>query len=73
MKLQVKNYANLIRELQSRLNLNQAQLAQRVGTTTLSLSRWKNGHTTPSPMAIALLRQAVNDLGDRGKDLYQYF
>ncbi|MEA5487472.1 MULTISPECIES: helix-turn-helix domain-containing protein [Pseudanabaena] len=73
MKLQVKNYANLIEALQSRLDLNQVQLAQRVGTTPLSLSRWKNGHTTPSPMAIALLKQAVNDLGDRGTDLQKYF
>jgi DNA-binding transcriptional regulator YiaG len=73
MKLQVKNYANLIRELQDRLNLNQAQLAQRLGTAPLSLSRWKHGHTTPSPMAIALLKKAVDDLGDRGKDLQQYF
>jgi DNA-binding transcriptional regulator YiaG len=73
MKLQVNKYANLIRELQDRLNLNQMQLAKRVGTTNLSLSRWKNGHHTPSPMAIALLKKAVDDLGDRGKDLYQYF
>lgn len=69
MKLQVNKYANLIRELQDRLNLNQMQLAKRVGTTNLSLSRWKNGHHTPSPMAIALLKKAVDDLGDRGKDL----
>ena len=73
MKLQVNNYANLIRELQDRLNLNQMQLAKRVGTTNLSLSRWKNGHHAPSPMAIALLKKAVDDLGDRGKDLHQYF
>jgi DNA-binding transcriptional regulator YiaG len=73
MKLQVKKYANLIRELQDRLNLNQMQLAQRLGTTPLSLSRWKHGHTTPSPMAIALLKKAVDELGDRGKDLHQYF
>ncbi len=73
MKLQVNNYANLIRELQDRLNLNQMQLAKRVGTTNLSLSRWKNGHHTPSPMAIALLKKAVDDLGDRGKDLQKYF
>lgn len=73
MKLQVKNYAILIKELQSRLNLNQMQLAQRVGTTNLSLSRWKHGHHTPSPMAIALLKKAVEDLGDRGEDLYEYF
>ncbi|WP_190316106.1 helix-turn-helix domain-containing protein [Pseudanabaena sp. UWO310] len=73
MKLQVKKYAYLIEELQERLNLNQIQLAQRVGTTPLSLSRWKNGHHTPSPMAIALLKQAVLDLGDRGRDLQKYF
>ncbi len=73
MKLQVKKHAILIKELQSRLDLNQAQLAKRVGTTTLSLSRWKHGHHTPSPMAIALLKKAVEDLGDRGKDLHQYF
>jgi len=73
MNLKANNYANLIRELQDRLNLNQMQLAQRVGTTNLSLSRWKNGHHTPSPMAIALLKKAVEDLGDRGKDLHKYF
>ncbi len=73
MKLQVNNYANLIRELQDRLNLNQMQLAKRVGTTNLSLSRWTNGHHIPSPMAIAFLKKAVDDLGDRGKDLYKYF
>jgi DNA-binding transcriptional regulator YiaG len=73
MNLHKKNYANLIKELESRLNLNQMQLAQKVGTTPLSLSRWKHGHTNPSPMAIALLKKAVEDLGDRGKDLHQYF
>jgi len=64
MKLQVKKYAYLIAELQKRLSLNQIQLAQRVGTTPLSLSRWKNGHHTPSPMEIALLKKAVEDLSD---------
>jgi hypothetical protein len=31
MKLQVKSYTNLIGRLQSRLNLNQAELAQEFG------------------------------------------
>jgi transcriptional regulator with XRE-family HTH domain len=73
MKLQVKKYSNLISELQSRLNLTQTELAQKVGISYPSLSRWRNGHHQPSPMAIALLKQAVLDLGDRGKDLHQYF
>ena len=73
MKLQVKSYSNLISELQSRLNLTQTELAQRIGISYPSLSRWKHGHHTPSPMAIALLKQAVLNLGDQGKDLQQYF
>ncbi|MFM7886733.1 MAG: helix-turn-helix domain-containing protein [Pseudanabaena sp.] len=73
MKLQVKSYSNLISELQSRLNLTQSELAQKVGISYPSLSRWRNGHHQPSPMAIALLKQAVLDLGDRGTDLQKYF
>lgn len=73
MKLQVKNYTNLIDEIQSRLNLTQTELAQKVGISYPSLSRWKNGHHQPSPMAIALLKKAVLDLGDRGRDLQKYF
>ncbi|MFN8968830.1 MAG: helix-turn-helix domain-containing protein [Pseudanabaena sp.] len=73
MKLQVKNYTNLIDEIQSRLNLTQTELAQKVGISYPSLSRWKNGHHQPSPMAIALLKKAVLELGDRGRDLQQYF
>ena len=73
MKLQVKSYSNLIKALQERLNLSQTELAEKVGISYPSLSRWKNGHHQPSPMAIALLKQAVLDLGDLGKDLQQYF
>ncbi|MFN8904055.1 MAG: helix-turn-helix domain-containing protein [Pseudanabaena sp.] len=73
MKLQVKNYTNLIDELQSRLNLTQTELAQKVGISYPSLRRWRNGHHQPSPMAIALLKQTVLDLGDRGRDLQKYF
>ncbi|MFN5727180.1 MAG: helix-turn-helix domain-containing protein [Pseudanabaena sp.] len=73
MKLQVKSYSNLIDELQSRLNLTQTELAQKVGISYPSLSRWRNGPHQPSPMASALLKQAVVDLGDRGRDLQQYF
>jgi len=67
------NYTTLICELQERLGLTQAELAKKVGTTCLSVSRWKNGHHKPSPMAIALLKQIVIDLGDRGQDLYQKY
>ncbi|MCA6524035.1 MAG: helix-turn-helix transcriptional regulator [Pseudanabaena sp. M051S1SP2A07QC] len=73
MKLQVKKYSNLISELQSRLNLTQTELAKKIGISYPSLSRWRNGHHQPSPMAIALLKQAVLDLGDRGRDLQKYF
>ena len=71
MQLKTRNYANLISELQKRLDFNQAEIAKRIGATCLSISRRKNGHHQPSPMAavsipkgIALLRQADIDLGD---------
>ena len=71
--MKANNYASLINELQARLDISQAKLAMKIGTTKLSLSRWKNGHHKPSPMEVNLLKQAVLDLGDRGKDLQQYF
>jgi len=71
--MKANKYADLINQLQVRLDVNQAKLAKKIGTTKLSLSRWKNGHHKPSPMAVNLLKQAVLDLGDRGKDLQQYF
>ena len=71
--MKVNKYADLINQLQVRLDVNQAKLAKKIGTTRLSLSRWKNGHHKPSPMAVNLLKQAVLDLGDRGKDLQKYF
>lgn len=67
------NYASLIGELQKRLGLTQAELGEQIGISYPSLSRWKNGHRKPSPMAVNLLKQAVIDLGDQGKDLRQYF
>lgn len=73
MKLQVKNYTNLIGELQSMLNLNQAELAQTICIFYPSLSRWHNEYHQLTPMEIALLKQAVVDLGDWGKDLYEHF
>lgn len=74
MQLETRNYADLICELKQRLDLTQAELAQRIGTTCLSISRWKNGRHHPSPMAIALLKQATLDLGDQGQDLLkEYF
>jgi len=71
--MKANDYANLINELQVKLDISQAKLAVKIGTTKLSLSRWKNSHHKPSPMAVNFLKQAVLDLGDRGKDLHQHF
>jgi putative transcriptional regulator len=66
--------ASLVRELRQRLELSQEQLAAQLGVSYLTVSRWENGHTNPSPMAQKLLENLVQKLGSRGSDLLkQYF
>lgn len=62
----------LLRELRGRLgNLSQEQLAQRVGVSWSTVSRWENGKGTPSPLArrelVTLLKEA--DLEQRAAEL----
>jgi len=66
--------ANLIREIRSRLGLTQEKFAHHLGVTYLTVSRWENGRTSPSPMALKLIEGVLQKMGDRGRDLLvKYF
>ncbi|WP_019501338.1 helix-turn-helix domain-containing protein [Pseudanabaena sp. PCC 6802] len=65
---------HLVRELRFRLGLTQEQFAAELGVTFASINRWENRKVQPSPMALKLLRQRLEQMGDRGTDLLdRYF
>jgi putative transcriptional regulator len=67
-------FATMVRELRFRLGLTQEQLAAELGVTFVSINRWENRKTQPSPMAIRLMRLMLEEMGDRGADLLdRYF
>lgn len=66
--------STLVRELRFRLRLTQEQFAAELGVTFASINRWENRKVQPSPMALKLLRQRLEQMGDRGSDLLdRYF
>jgi putative transcriptional regulator len=66
--------STLVRELRFRLGLTQEQFAAELGVTFASINRWENRKVQPSPMALKLLRQRLEQMGDRGTDLLdRYF
>jgi len=66
--------STLVRELRFRLGLTQEQFAAELGVTFASINRWENRKVQPSPMALKLLRQRLEQMDDRGTDLLdRYF
>jgi putative transcriptional regulator len=66
--------ADLILELRSRLKLTQEQFAARLGVTFPTVNRWENRRSRPSKMAVRLLQDEVERMGERGQDLLmKYF
>ncbi|NJL42577.1 MAG: helix-turn-helix domain-containing protein [Pseudanabaena sp. SU_2_4] len=72
--VQETTLSNLVRELRFRLGLTQEQFAAELGVTFASINRWENRKVQPSPMALKLLRQRLEQMGDKGTDLLvRYF
>jgi putative transcriptional regulator len=65
--------ADLVRELRFRLGLTQEQFAAELGVTFVSVNRWENRKTQPSPMAMRLMQLMLQEMGDRGTDLLERY
>lgn len=66
--------SNLIRELRRHLNLSQERFAASLGVSFKTVNRWENGRSTPSPMALNLIKERLSRMGVPGKALLnQYF
>lgn len=66
--------ADLVRDLRRQLNLSQEKFACKLGVCFKTVNRWENGHTMPSPMALKLIENQLQKMGEPGKVLLsQYF
>lgn len=63
-----------IREFRGLMGLTQKGLASELNVALLTVSRWENQHSNPSPLAMEKIERKLGDMGERGKDLLlKYF
>ncbi|MFN0012213.1 MAG: helix-turn-helix domain-containing protein [Phycisphaerales bacterium] len=55
-----------MRTLREALGLTQAQLSERLGVDSMTVSRWERGTVKPSPAAVKALDKLRRDAGRRG-------
>ncbi|MHC5729765.1 MAG: helix-turn-helix domain-containing protein [Nostoc sp.] len=49
--------------------LTQEQFAPTLGVTYTTINRWENGRSKPSPMAMKLIEQKLDEMGTQRQDL----
>ncbi|WP_392532674.1 helix-turn-helix domain-containing protein [Nostoc sp. C117] len=59
--------ADLIRALRQQLHLSQEKFAARLGVSLRTVNRWENGSTVPSQMALKLIEEMLQKMGESGK------
>ncbi|MBN3879859.1 MAG: helix-turn-helix transcriptional regulator [Nostoc sp. JL23] len=61
--------SDLIRELRQQLDLSQEKFAAKLGVSLRTINRWENGSTVPSPMALKLIEEMLEKMGEADKRL----
>lgn len=59
----------LIRELRIEIGLTQEQFAAELGVVYPTVNRWENGRSQPSPLAMKLIEQKLEEIGECGCEL----
>ena len=59
----------LIKEIRFLTGLTQEQFAAKLGITYSTVNRWENSRSSPSPVAMKLVENLLQDLGEQGQDL----
>ncbi|MBD0269600.1 MAG: helix-turn-helix transcriptional regulator [Cyanobacteria bacterium Co-bin8] len=65
--------AHLVRGLRQHLNLSQEKFAAKLGVSFKTVNRWEKGHTEPSPMALKLIEDLLETLGEPGQALLNQY
>ncbi|MEH2043159.1 helix-turn-helix domain-containing protein [Nostoc sp.] len=61
--------SDLIRQLRQQLHLSQEKFAVKLGVSLRTINRWENGATVPSQMALKLIEEMLEKMGEAGKRL----
>lgn len=64
---------SLIRELRLETKLTQEEFAAELGVTCATVNRWENQRGKPSKLALKLIEETLQSMGDRGKELLQKY
>jgi putative transcriptional regulator len=59
----------LIRNLREKTGLTQEKFATKLGVTLLTVNRWENGRTKPSPLAMQKVEELLRSIGGKGDKL----
>ena len=63
----------LIRTLRQRLGLSQRKLGEKLGVVFQTVNNWENGRTKPTRMAMMLIQQELEQMGEEGTDLLERY
>lgn len=61
----------LVHQFRQLLGLTQEQFAARMGVTLVTVNRWENGRTRPSPLAVLRIQTMLTDLSQAGPEAAQ--
>ena len=50
-----------IKEIRSRLNLSQSELAEKLGVSFATVNRWEKGHCEPSQIAVNAIKKLCTE------------
>ena len=59
--------STLVRQLRQLLGLTQEQFAARMGVTLVTVNRWENDRSKPSPLAVLRIKTMLADLVQSSK------
>ena len=68
-KRSLRDFAERVRDARSRMRLTQAQFAERMAVTPLTVHRWETGQSRPQSLALDRLREVEEAMGARGRRL----
>lgn len=72
-KPDVKSQTTRSGGLRLHTGLTQEQFAASLGATYGTINRWENGKAKPSPIAMKLIRQQLEEMGEQGKGLLEKY